>query len=165
MSVSAIFTRLDKAISLAAAIAASLFMTVAVAAGFWQVLSRFIFATPSMWSEALVRVSLTWMVMIGLGVALRQGALVSIDIVESGTRGIVRQIVRVAILTANLTLLAVLVWVGTLTAERVQLQEMAGLEVSMTWGYAAIPVGCFFGIVGTIAHFFDRQSSELENTV
>lgn len=48
-------------------------------------------------------------------------------------------------------------------AERVQFQEMAGLEVSMSWGYAAIPVGAVFAMVGAVAHFLDRRNTELES--
>ncbi len=160
---SAFCRRFDKVFMLAAAVAASMFLAVAVAAGFWQVLSRFILSNPSIWSEALVRLSLIWMVMIGLGVALRQGALVSIDIAEAAARGVVRKIIHLAILMSNLTLLSALLWFGWAMTERVRFQEMAGLEVSISWGYAAIPIGCICGLFGTIAHFFDRRSSELEN--
>ncbi len=162
-SFAAFCRRVDKAFMLAAAVAASMFLAVAVAAGFWQVLSRFILSNPSIWSEALVRLSLIWMVMVGLGVALRQGALVSIDIAEAASRGLARKIIHVAILLSNLVLLSSLLWFGWAMAERVRFQEMAGLEISISWGYAAIPIGCICGLFGTIAHFFDRRSSELEN--
>ena len=50
-------------------------------------------------------------------------------------------------------------------AERVKFQEMAGMEVSMAWGYAAIPIGAVFAMLGSIAHFLDRRSAELESAV
>jgi TRAP-type C4-dicarboxylate transport system permease small subunit len=50
-------------------------------------------------------------------------------------------------------------------AERVKFQEMAGLEVSMAWGYAAIPIGAVFAMVGALAHFFDQRHNELETAV
>jgi TRAP-type C4-dicarboxylate transport system permease small subunit len=50
-------------------------------------------------------------------------------------------------------------------AERVKFQEMAGMEVSMAWGYAAIPIGAVFAMLGSIAHFLDRRSEELESAV
>ena len=158
----ALLVRFDQIFMQVAAIAACLFLAIAVIAGFWQVLSRFVFSNPSIWSEALVRLALIWMVMIGLGVALRQGALVSIDIAEGASRGMVRKVIHVAILISNLVLLSALLWFGWSMAERVRFQEMAGLEISISYGYAAIPIGCFCGIIGTIAHFFDRRSTELE---
>jgi TRAP-type C4-dicarboxylate transport system permease small subunit len=50
-------------------------------------------------------------------------------------------------------------------AERVQFQEMAGLEVSMSWGYAALPIGALFSMVGAFAQFLDRRAEDLENAV
>jgi TRAP-type C4-dicarboxylate transport system permease small subunit len=47
-------------------------------------------------------------------------------------------------------------------AERVRFQTMAGLEVSIAWGYAAIPIGAALAVVGALAHFLDRRSEELE---
>ena len=44
-------------------------------------------------------------------------------------------------------------------------KEMAGLEVSMSWGYAAIPVGAAFAMIGAVAHFLDRRSEELDLAV
>jgi TRAP-type C4-dicarboxylate transport system permease small subunit len=163
MTLRAILVRVDQIFMQAAAIAACIFLAIAVIAGFWQVLSRFVLSNPSIWSEALVRLALIWMVMIGLGVALRQGALVSIDIAEAASRGKLRQVIHVAILISNLTLLGALLWFGWSMAERVQFQEMAGLEISISYGYAAIPIGCLCGIFGTIGHFFDRRSTELES--
>jgi TRAP-type C4-dicarboxylate transport system permease small subunit len=56
-------------------------------------------------------------------------------------------------------------WFGWLMTQRVQFQEMAGLEVSMSWGYAAIPFGAAFGMVGAVAHFLDWRGEELEAAV
>jgi TRAP-type C4-dicarboxylate transport system permease small subunit len=56
-------------------------------------------------------------------------------------------------------------WFGWTMAERVKFQEMAGMEVSMAWGYAAIPLGAVFAMLGSIAHFLDRRSEELESAV
>jgi TRAP-type C4-dicarboxylate transport system permease small subunit len=62
-------------------------------------------------------------------------------------------------------MLGVMFWFGWTMAERVKFQEMAGLEVSMAWGYVAIPLGAVFAMLGSIAHFLDRRSEELESAV
>jgi TRAP-type C4-dicarboxylate transport system permease small subunit len=140
-------------------------LAVAVAAGAWQVVARFATETPSIWSEALVRTALIWMAYIGLAVAIRTGALVSIDLLRSLARGGLRRAVDAAILAFSLSLLGVMFWFGWHMAERVKFQEMAGLEVSMAWGYAAIPIGAVFAMVGALAHFFDQRHNELETAV
>jgi TRAP-type C4-dicarboxylate transport system permease small subunit len=146
-------------------ILASLAMTVAVVAGMWQVVARFATETPSVWSEALVRTALIWMAFLGVAVALRAGALVSIDVAHRYSRGALRRTIEAATLAATLSMLGVMFWFGWIMAERVQFQEMAGLEVSMSWGYAAIPLGAAFAMMGAVAHFLDRRSEELDLAV
>jgi TRAP-type C4-dicarboxylate transport system permease small subunit len=148
-----------------AAIIACLALAVAVFAGLWQVVARFATETPSVWSEALVRTALIWMAFIGLAVAIRTGALVSIDIAHRLSRGAVRAALEGLTLASILSMLGVMFWFGWSMAERVKFQEMAGLEVSMAWGYAAIPLGAVFAMLGAVAHFLDRRNEELESAV
>ncbi|MCB4822315.1 TRAP transporter small permease [Roseicella aerolata] len=144
---------------------ACLALAIAFFAGFWQVITRFATSTPAVWSEALVRTALIWMAFLGVAVALRAGALVSIDVAHRLSRGTARRAIEAAALAASLSLLGVMFWFGWLMTQRVQFQEMAGLEVSMSWGYAAIPFGAAFGMVGAVAHFLDRRGEELEAAV
>jgi TRAP-type C4-dicarboxylate transport system permease small subunit len=162
MPVTQLLLRCDRVTTTAASIDAGLCLAAAVAAGFWQVVTRFLLENPAEWSEALVRLALIWMVMLGLSAALRQGALVSIDIAERLSAGLVRKAIRLAILIANLVMLVILIWFGITMAMRVTGQTMAGIEISIAWGYAAIPVGSAFAIIGALAHFVDRRNSELE---
>lgn len=140
-------------------------LIVATAAGFWQVVARFATETPSIWSEALVRTALIWMAFLGLAAALRTGALVSIDVAHRHSRGALRRALEAAALACSLSLMGVLLWFGWIMAERVQFQEMAGLEISMSWGYAALPIGAAFSILGALGHFLDRRAEELEMAV
>jgi TRAP-type C4-dicarboxylate transport system permease small subunit len=164
-SLASLVLRLDKATTALASLAASLALAVAVAAGFWQVVSRFLLQSPATWSEALVRLSLIWMVFLGLSVALRQGALVSIDIAHRYSSGRLRGLIETLTLVSNLILIATLLWFGIQMTQRVWFQEMAGLDVSISWGYAAIPVGCVFAAIGTLAHYLDRRNEELEAAI
>ena len=79
--------------------------------------------------------------------------------------GALQRAIEATALAASLSMLGVMFWFGWIMAERVQFQEMAGLEVSMSWGYAAIPIGAVFAMVGAVAHFLDRRSEELETAV
>ena len=148
-----------------ASILACLALTVAVAAGAWQVVARFATNTPSPWSEALVRVALIWMCYLGIAVALRAGALVSIDVAHRYSRGAVRRTVEATSLAFVLSFMGVMFWFGWAMTERVQFQTIAGLEFSMAYAYAAIPLGALFAMVGATAHFLDRRAEELENAV
>ena len=153
---------LDRWTTGAAAVLSALALALAVFAGAWQVVARFATETPSVWSEALVRTALIWMAYVGLAVAMRMGALVSIDLMHQLSKGALRRALEAATLAFSLSLLGVMFWFGWTMVERVKFQEMAGLEVSMSWGYAAIPVGALFAMIGVVANFFDRRHEELE---
>jgi len=156
---------LDRVTTSAAAMVACLALAVAVGAGLWQVIARFATSTPAIWSEALVRVALIWMAYLGVAVALRAGALVSIDVAHRYARGAVQRAVEAAALACSLSLMGIMFWFGWTMAQRVRFQEMAGLEVSISWGYAAIPIGAVFAMVGAVAGFLDRRNEELETAV
>jgi len=152
------FLALDRITTgLATALAAAA-LAVAVAAGAWQVVARFATETPSIWSEALVRTALIWMAFIGVAVALRAGALVSIDVARRLSGGAVRRTLEAVSLAAVLSTMGVMFWFGWMMAERVKFQEMAGLEVSMSWGYAAIPIGACFAMISAVAHFLEQPA-------
>lgn len=152
----------DRALTGLAMAAAVALLAVAVAVGFYQVFARFVLEQPSTWSEVLVRTTLIWMVYLGAAGAFRQGALVSVDTLYTLARGRARAALELVITSASLVLLAILVWWGWQMAWRVRFQNLAGLEVSIAWGYAAIPVGAAFAIVAVIAHHFDPVRRELE---
>jgi len=156
---------LDRVTTGIAAAVACIALAVAVAAGLWQVISRFATSTPAVWSEALVRTALIWMAYLGVALALRAGALVSIDVAHRYAAGAVRRAIESAALACSLSLMGVMFWFGWMMAERVRFQEMAGLEISISWGYAAIPVGAVFAAVGALAQFLDRKNEELESAV
>jgi TRAP-type C4-dicarboxylate transport system permease small subunit len=129
--------------------------------GMWQVIARFVFSQPSTWTEEIMRRLLIWMVMLGVVVALRQGALISVDLMLRVSRGAWRHTVRGIITTVNLTFFAVVLWFGVDLVWRVRFQTFASLELSMAWAYAAIPVGALLGLLATVAHHADPRNEEL----
>lgn len=131
--------------------------------GLWQVLARFVFAQPSTWTEELMRRLLIWCVMLGIAVAFRRGALVSVDLMLRLSTGRWRAVLRALITGTALAYLAVLLWQGIDLATRVRFQSFASLDLSMAWAYAALPVGAFFCMVGVIANHLDPVSEELES--
>lgn len=156
---------LDRVTTQAALAAACLALAVAVSAGAWQVFTRFLLSQPSPWSEALVRQALVWMVLLGISGAIREGALVAIDVARQLLKGRARLVLDIVIFAATVALFAVLFWFGWEMANRVRLQSIAGLEVSIAWGYAAIPVGSVFAIVGALAALVDRRGGATEGHV
>lgn len=147
--------RVDGAVAAGVAAAACAALAVAAFACFWQVLGRFVFQLPSPWSEALTRLALVWMVMLGASVALRNGALVAIGLARDRSTGRLQLFIELVIAMSSLILFAVLVWYGWQMALRVQMQQMSGLNLSMSWAYAAIPIGAAFAVLGALVSILD----------
>ena len=130
--------------------------------GLWQVLTRFVLSQPSSWTEEVMRRLLIWCVMLGVVVAFRRGALVSVDLMLRTSRGAWRRIVRALIAGVSLVFLAVIVWFGTDLAWRVRFQTFASIELSMAWAYAALPVGALLSMLAVAAQWLDPMNEELE---
>lgn len=129
--------------------------------GMWQVVSRFVFEQPSTWTEEAMRRLLIWMVTLGIVAAFRQGALVSVDLMLRSSRGAWRQVVRSIITGVNLAFLSVVAWQGFQLIDRVRFQTFASMELSMSWAYAALPVGALLAMVAVLAHHLDPKDDEL----
>ncbi len=155
----------ERAVTRVSVFAACGFLAAAACVGFYQVLARFLLAEPVTWSESFVRVTLIWMAYMGLCGAMRTGALVSVDVLYRMCKGTARRVLQAAIAASTISLLVILVWYGTILTQRVQFQVLAGLEISVSWAYAAIPVGAAVSILAVLAHFFDPKREELENAV
>ena len=63
---------------------------------------------------------------------------------------------------ATLGFLLIMVWQGIEIVQRVRFQTLAGLEISISWAYAAIPVGAAFALLAVAAHFVDPRRGEIE---
>jgi TRAP-type C4-dicarboxylate transport system permease small subunit len=153
---------MDRLTTRVAGHAAVLMLVIAVASGLFQVLARFLLNTPSDWTEVVTRFALIWMVYLGISVALRQGAMVSVDLLHRSLPKQWRRSLDVVIAACVLSLLGIMAYWGAQIAWRIRFQSIAGLEVSMSWAYLAIPVGAAFAAIAVLAHFFDPQNHELE---
>lgn len=134
---------------------ASGLLVAAATIGLYQILARFVFEQPSRWSTVLAQTCIIWMVFLGLASALRQGALLSVDLALRLSPAPLRKALALLIALCCLVLLVIMVWHGTQMAWRVRYQTLAGLDISIAWAYAAIPVGASFGLVAMVARWLD----------
>ena len=157
------FLRLERITTGIAMLGACLMMAVAASLGMFQIITRFVLETPAEWSEIMIRVSLIWMVFLGIAAAFRQGAMVNVDVLYRWSTPRVRRVLDWVSCLAALLLIAIIVWWGWDYAVRGKVQTMAGLEsISMFWAYLALPVGGLFAAIGIIGNLIDPKHSELE---
>ena len=142
---------------------ACLMLATAAGLGMFQIITRFVLETPAEWTEVLIRFSLIWMVFMGIPMAFRQGAMVSVDVLYRWSGPSMKRVLDSVVAAAALVLVAVIIWWGWDYANRGKVQSMIGLEdVSMFWAYLAMPVGALFSVFGILGNWLDPQRLELE---
>ncbi len=136
----------------------------ALAAGmaFGQVIMRYVVRQPLAWSEPVVQMAVIWMVYLGAAATFRMGALVAIDLLLNMLRGRWQRGLQWCITAATLVLLFHMGWYGWEMAERAQFNVNPTLGISMSWGFAAIPVGAVFAIIAVIAHALDPPPRQID---
>jgi len=132
----------------------------AVSLAFYQVLMRYVFNRPTAWTESILQLLVVWMVYLGLAVTFRTGALVSVDLLLTGTRGLVRRTLEATILLLSLVLLAHMVWYGSAMVQRGASNINPVLGFAMSWGYLAVPVGGVLATLAALARFVDPEARE-----
>jgi TRAP-type C4-dicarboxylate transport system permease small subunit len=149
--------------ALATALACAM-LVIAAGLGLWQIVTRFIIERPAEWTEVLIRFSLIWMVFLGIPMAFRLGAMVSVDVLYRWSGARMRRLLDTMVALAALLLIGVIVFVGWQYAQRGRVQSVIGLEnVSMFWAYVALPVGGVFSAIAIVANWLDPTRLELEN--
>lgn len=148
--------------ALATALACAM-LVVASALGLWQIITRFVIERPAEWTEVLIRFSLIWMVFLGIPLAFRIGAMVSVDVLYRWSGRRLRRVLDAFVAVAALGLVLVIIVVGWDYAQRGKVQSVIGLEdVSMFWAYLAMPVGGVFCVLAIVANWLDPKRMELE---
>ncbi|MGI9024684.1 MAG: TRAP transporter small permease [Burkholderiaceae bacterium] len=152
----------ERRLNAVAMVGACLMLAAAACLGMYQVITRFVLEQPAEWSEVLIRFTLIWMVFLGIPTAFRLGAMVSVDVLYRALPRAPRRVLETLIAIAGLFLLAIILWFGIDYAMRGRVQTIIGLEAfSMTWAYAALPVGAVFAMVGVIGNWLDPKREEL----
>lgn len=157
------FLRLERQVTRAVTALALALLALASCLAMYQVLARFVFENPADWTEVSTRTALIWMVYLGMVVTFREGALVSVDVLWNLCKGPWRRRLEGVITVVTLVFLVVVAWAGFEVTWRIRFQNLAGLGVSISWAYLAVPLGACFSVLSVLAHYFDPRRSELEN--
>lgn len=137
----------------------------AVAAGFYQVLARFVLESPSAWSEAWTRASIIWAVMLGMALAFRQGAMLGVELLHNLLAPRKARLLEHLVLLIVICFLGFLVWIGADMTWRVRFQSTPSLGVSISWIYLSIPVGATLALFGALAYWAEDARVPYVETV
>ena len=160
------FLRVEHMTTLASMYFACAMLALAAALGLFQIITRFVLEEPAEWTEVMIRFSLIWMVFMGIPMAFRQGAMVSVDVLHRWAGPRMKRALDTVVMIASLSLVAVIIIVGWDYSLRGKVQTIIGLEqYSMFWAYIAMPLGGLFSVLGIIGNFFDPVRMELETAL
>ncbi|EWH00899.1 TRAP transporter small permease [Halomonas sp. BC04] len=146
-----LFLRLEHQLTRLAMLMAVAMLIVSVTLGFYQVLTRFLFNAPSTWSEVASRTAMIWCVFLAAAATFRGGYMMAVEAIYKVMPQRLMLLLEIVIVCCCLLVLAVLIHFGIQMTMRVSNQTMSGMNISMSWAYAAIPTGASFAIVAVIA--------------
>lgn len=120
-----------------------------------QVGARYIFRSPLVWSEEVIRFAMIWGVFLGAGIVIRRGMLVAVEAIYMILPAGAAKIVTWFSLAISAAFWVVLIYYGWTIAERVAGLNSGSLELPMSLVYAAIPIGAFIALINTVAVAID----------
>lgn len=108
------------------------------------VLFRYVLEAPLPWSEELARYLMVWGASLGASVAFREGSHIAVRMLVDRLHGLSGEIVLKVTEVIVFIFMAIVMVEGFILAVKVNSQESPAMEISMTWPYLSIPIGCLF---------------------
>lgn len=112
----------------------------------YQVVSRFTVGDQVVWAEPAARGFQIWMVALGLAAAIRAGAMISVDVLFEILPVKSRNVLAIFVALACLLCIGLLGYYGQTLAQLFQHQKIAGMGISISWIYAAFPIGSVLAV-------------------
>ena len=147
-SLRALLKRWDKRLSFLVEVLCVVLLAAIVATVSISVFTRFVVFYPLNFADALAKYLLMWVVFLGVGLALREGEHIAVDILVSRLRGTPRTALTVTVSVFISLFFGVVAYFGFHNAwQGRELHDPLVFGVSMMVPYLAVPVGACYAIV------------------
>jgi len=159
----ALLGRIDGWLWAAARLSVAVLLLAATALVFANVVLRYVFNFALSWSDELITYSLLWLVFLGGGIAARQGAHISMEVLLTLLSARTQRYNAVMVNMVCAGLSAVVGFLGWRLAMAVRDLDQVGAAsgVPMFWVYLAVPAGCILMVLGfwevALRHLRGRQ--------
>lgn len=120
---------------------------------FVQVITRYVFSYTPSFGEELARYMFVWIVFLSLPVVAKKGGHMAIEMITLRLKGMPLKVCRIIADSFTITFLIMMVYQGVLMVQRASFQTSPALEISMSWVYIVIPVGCFIMLLNVLSDF------------
>lgn len=108
---------------------------------FANVVLRYTTSESIEWAEEVARYLMVWLTFLGAGPVLRYGGHIAVENLQDALPPRAAVALRALIASMLFAFFGFMVWFGLLYVERAQYQMTPTTQISMSWVYAAIPVG------------------------
>ncbi|WP_177193937.1 TRAP transporter small permease [Roseovarius lutimaris] len=137
----------DRIVQIVASAVAVTALVVAVIAGTQQIATRFLTDQPAVTSEYILRASLIWMTFSALPLCIRAGWLVRVDFINAIVSARTSRFLGFLSAAATAAVMILILVAGVEILDRVRLQHVPVLGISIAWIYFAIPFGAAMSLV------------------
>jgi len=137
----------DRIVQIVASAVAVTALVVAVIAGTQQIATRFLTDQPAVTSEYILRASLIWMTFSALPLCIRAGWLVRVDFINAIVSARTSRFLGFLSAAATAAVMILILVAGVEILDRVRLQHVPVLGISIAWIYLAIPFGAAMSLV------------------
>ena len=132
----------------------SLTLVLVVVVTLAQIALRYLFNSPLIWSEELVKLLIVWITFVGAGAVCFDGRHLNVDVFYKMTSGRLRTAVRWFNIALSLGFLAILFWTSITLVKIERMQELSALPLTVAHVRAAATVGALLMIAGILGRIF-----------
>lgn len=118
---------------------------------FIQVIMRYVFNNSLYWSEELGKFIFVWISWLGISLGERAGEHIKITMLLDKLPYRVAQIFNIISEIVVIGICAVTIFYGVSLVQSQMGTNYAGIKISVSWGYAAVVVGCSLMVIRSIA--------------
>jgi C4-dicarboxylate transporter, DctM subunit len=136
-----------------------------VTAVFLQVIFRYILLMPLSWSEELARYTFMWTTFLGASVALRFNSLPNITLGLKFFPARIRPYLYLVTNGLSLLFCYQVIIQGTKLAWAALPDKSPGLDVTIAWAYAALPIGALFMLIHILYLVAEESKEKLGSPV
>jgi TRAP-type C4-dicarboxylate transport system permease small subunit len=112
---------------------------------------RYVVQDALTWTEETARYLMIWMGFLAMGLALREGGHIAVDIVLERMPPRAQRAMVALVRLLGIAFLLAVIGAGWVLLTRVSGQRTPVLGISMLWPYLAIPVGCLLTAIEMVA--------------
>lgn len=155
--------KVDKALNTAMRILMAIAMFILLAAGTWQIFTRWILRNPSTFTDELLRYVLIWASMIGSGYCFYRDEHLALDLVKDRVSGIFKVILTVFIEVAIVFFVGYVFIFGGAKIAGSATNASSVMRIPFTILYAILPISGVFIIIGRVLKYVQMFSKKGED--